>query len=217
MTLAAATSLHDASERISRLYRSMPFDHRRFLAGLESHPDYPAHMSDRYRDEYACFKYTVALALKPRSIVEVGVRGGVSALSFLSACPDALYTGFDNNRDAREQGIDFTSHVRGWFTRLDVRADLRIEDSQLLDRFPYADLVHIDGDHSFEGVRHDVVAAWRSGAPWILCDDADDCAVVAGIFYALKFDLDRGSAEWCYFPQTWTGNILIRTNAGEGQ
>lgn len=210
---AAELTLREVSERIVRLYPSQPFDHRRFLATLD-YPDRAAHLTERYRVEYAAFKFTVAMILRPERIVEIGVRAGISALAFLSACPDAMYTGIDNAHDSAAHGIDFLANARRHFTALDVRADIRIEDSQSLDRFPHADLIHIDGDHSYDAVQHDVIAAWYSGAPWILCDDANDTAVASAIFDALRFDLGRGSVEWTHFP-AWTGNILIRTNAGE--
>lgn len=192
------------------------FDHRRFLAGTESHADYASHMTEDFRFRYARFKYAVARVLDPKTIVEVGVRGGISALSFLSACPEARFTGIDNGRDQREYGIDYDTIVRNHFIALDVRAAVLAEDSQSMPRFEACDLCHIDGDHTFAGVRHDVVAAWRGGARWILCDDTNDCATAAGIFTALSADLNRGGVQWASFPESWTGNILIRTdNEGE--
>lgn len=203
--------LRDAAERISSIYPTLLFDHRRFLSGTQSHPDHSAHMTERYRVEYACFKFAVAKVLTPNEIVEIGVRGGISACAFLSARPFATYLGIDNDADSASTGIDFSTIARRSFMELDVRASIKHADSQSLDSIPQCDLAHIDGDHSFESVRHDVTIAWRSGASWILCDDTDDSAVAAGIFHALRFDLNRGGVEWAHFP-AWTGNILIRTD-----
>lgn len=209
-------TLPAAAELISLTFRRQTFDHRRFLAGNESHPDYAPHMTEDFRIRYAAFKYTVALVLQPKTIVEIGVRGGISALSFLSACPNARFTGIDNGRDAKAYGIDYDTLVRNHFMSLDARAAVLNADSQAMDRFDSCDLCHIDGDHTFAGVRHDIVAAWRGGARWILCDDTNDSANAAGIFTALSVDLNRGSVAWASFPDTWTGNILIRTD-NEGQ
>lgn len=207
----ATVNIISAAEAISSVYRNCPFDHRKFLAGTESFPDYNTYMTEDFRVRYAAFKYTVAKILNPQFICEIGVRGGMSALSFLSACPNALFTGIDNNRDAIEHGIDFDTVVRSHFRAMDVRADIINRDSQTMDRFEFSEFCHIDGDHTFAGVRHDVLAAWNSGARWILCDDTNDSAVAAGIFTALSVDLNRGSVEWASFPETWTGNILIHT------
>lgn len=68
---------------------------------------------------------------------------------------------------------------------------LRLHDVNFQDQLPRTDL---------------------QNAKWLLFDDARDPAVVAGIFQALRVDLNRGSVEWAYFPDTFTGNILIRTD-----
>lgn len=205
-------SFTDTIENIRYNWPMTMFDHRPFLVGTESHADYASHMTDDFRLRYARFKYAVADVLHPQTIVEVGVRGGISAIAFLSACPDARFTGIDNGRDQREYGIDYDTLVRNYFISLDARAAVLNVDSQSMERFEACDLCHIDGDHTFSGVRHDVVAAWRGGARWILCDDTNDTATAAGIFTALSKDLNRGSVKWASFPESWTGNILIRTD-----
>lgn len=174
--------------------------------------DVVAHVNGAEADDYYRLKYVIAETLAPKIIVEIGVRAGVSALAFLAACPAATYIGYDNGRDAVEHGIDYRTQTLAEFKRQGyAAADIVVADSQSLQRFPDCDLVHIDGDHSFKCVRHDFVSAWYSGAKWILCDDASDAAVTAGIFYALHYDLRRGTVPWAYFPVA-TGSILIRTD-----
>jgi hypothetical protein len=163
------------------------------------------------RSDYERLKFSVAKVLQPKIIVEIGVRAGVSALAFLAACPTATYIGYDNGRDAAAHGIDYRTATLAEFRRQGYTADIVVRDSQTMQRFPDCDLVHIDGDHCFHAVRHDFVLAWYSGAKWILCDDASDAAVAAGIFYALHYDLRRGTVPWAYFPVA-TGSILVRTD-----
>lgn len=55
------------------------------------HPDWYRH----YRG-----KHDLALALRPASILEIGVRYGYSAHAFLSAVPGASYVGIDSNDPA---------------------------------------------------------------------------------------------------------------------
>lgn len=205
-------SVEAVSERVLSLYTTLDYDHRPFLTpGSESHPDYEDHMSEKYRIEYACFRFALAQVLQPDSIIEIGVRGGVSALAFLHARRQARYLGIDNDLDSSVWGINFCANAQKWFEKLGFNARVLKEDSQKLERFSgYPDLVHVDGDHSVQCVTHDTVAAWKGGAAWILFDDAKDTAVVAGIFNGLR-ELNRGSAEWAYFPM-WTGNILLKTD-----
>ena len=206
-------TIKEAYQRIMALYPSLDYNHRKYLApGFEKHPDYEEHISEEFRVRYVCFKAAVAAVIRPDSILEIGVRGGVSALAFLHALDDTNYLGIDNNLDAIQSGIDFRWNAEHWFRHFGFKARVFLQDSQLLESFPSCVLAHIDGDHSYEAVRHDVAAAWKGGSQWILCDDANDSAVVAGIFHALKFDLNRGSVDWVYFHDTWKGDILIRTD-----
>ncbi len=48
---------------------------------------------------YYRMKWAIAKVIQPKSILEIGVRYGYSAISFLSACPDAQYVGIDNDTD----------------------------------------------------------------------------------------------------------------------
>src|SRR5262245_7942394 len=54
---------------------------------------------EQVRRQYLC-KHDLALALQPRSILEVGVRAGYSAAAFLAAVPTAAYLGLDSGGDA---------------------------------------------------------------------------------------------------------------------
>ena len=211
-TIVTELSIEEAYKQITALFPHEPYDHRQFLIeGYEKHPDYSAHITEDYRIRYAAFKHTVAKVLQPESILEIGVRGGVSALAFLHA-RNVKFLGIDNSLDTKTWNLNFEKNAEFWFNHFSYSTQILTHDSQKMESFPKFDLVHIDGGHAFEEVRHDFINAWKSGARWILCDDGTDSAVVAGIFHALKFDLDRGSVEWTYFPEAWTGNLLVRTD-----
>jgi hypothetical protein len=193
-------------------YRLSAYDHRPHLPNFAL--DSPFYL-EQYRAGYACFKREVARVLAPRVIVEIGIGCGIGALAMMDGAPiNTKYEGIDNNE------ADFpvtpriipSEFVAAKLSSLGHRHQIHVANSRDLDVLPRADLVHVDGDHSREAARHDTALAWRSGAAWILCDDARDTSVMAGIFDALSIDLHRGSAEWAYFNDTWTGSVLIRTD-----
>jgi hypothetical protein len=203
-----------ASE-IEANYRKSTYDHRLFLPTFR--PDSPFYLEE-YRVGYACFKREVAKVLQPKIIVEIGIGVGIAALAMMDGAPTAKYEGIDNDEEEfpmipREKPTELVSYLMS-----EKSYDFRIvtNDSQAMDKIPFCDLVHVDGDHRREFVRNDVGLAWRSEAKWILCDDARDAEVVAGVFEALAIDLKRGSVDWAYFGDTWTGSILIRTDHRKG-
>jgi hypothetical protein len=206
-----------AASAIETNYRKSVYDHRPYIQHLE--PDSllaQAVKTEQYRIGYACFKREVARVLKPQSILEIGVGMGISGLAFLNGYPLASYLGIDNDSDPSFP-IKPSQYVIGKMNEQGYKSLITIADTQKLDVLPISDLVHVDGDHRKAAVRNDVALAWKSGAKWILCDDARDSEVVAGTFEALYEDLNRGSIEWAYFPDTWTGNLLIRTDHRRGK
>jgi predicted O-methyltransferase YrrM len=200
----------DAAASINRIYRTLAYDHRPYL---DPHDEaFAAKNTDDYRRRYACFKYAVAKVLRPQTIIEIGVGSGVSALAFLHARPNLRYVGLDIGEWDTRLGKPFLQTMSAKLSALRFDYQIIEGDSQQVNKLPECDLVHIDGNHSSEAVYHDMLSAWASGAKWILCDDACDPAVGAGIFRALQVGLDRGSVDWAYFPDTWAGDILIRTD-----
>jgi hypothetical protein len=207
-----ASEIVEAADEIEATFRHSQYDHRPDLPNFPL--DSPFYL-EQYRVGYACFKREVARVIQPKVIVEIGVGCGIGGLAMMDGAPlDCIYEGIDNNeadfpvtpRIVPSQFVMSKMESRGH------RCRITILNSQEINSIPRADLIHVDGDHSREAARHDVALAWNSGAAWILCDDARDSAVCAGIFDALLTDLHRGSVEWAYFGDTWTGSILIRTD-----
>ena len=134
---------------------------------------------DQYR-EYYKVKYDLAKRFDPKSILEIGVRAGYSAHSFLAACPDAEYTGIDaENQTHGGQGGPWM-----WWAKqiLIERNTAFIEaDSQKLTEIDGRyDFIHIDGDHTTEGVVHDLEICWpaMNEGGIILVDDYDYISTV---------------------------------------
>lgn len=202
---------NDIVRDISTLQYKSDYDGRSVLELYE--PDLASKRTEEYRAGYMAFKWAVAKAIDPGRILEVGVGSGIAARAFLCACPKAAYLGIDNCSMEKELRISsLVERARELLKGFDDATVIE-DDSQQLTAFyggPY-DLIHVDGDHRRDACAHDVALAWYALAPsgFILIDDARDTAVAAGTFDALN-RIRGGSLDWAYFPDTWTGNILIR-------
>jgi len=194
--------LTEYASRIRHNYPLSTYDHRPFLPKNIA----PLFFTEKFRLGYACFKREVAYVLQPKRIIEIGVGLGISALAFLNGCPSATYLGIDNDceteRDFPIKPSEFVSNLLG------PKGKIEIKDSLTIDRLPAADLIHIDGGHSYGDAYSDVMLAWRSDIKWILVDDARDSVVAAATMAAL-YRKSPGSVDWAYFEDTWTGSILI--------
>lgn len=145
-----------------------------------AHPD-----ESRARKTWTAYyrhKFGVATMLQPKSILEIGVRAGYSATAFMLASPLCrLYRGIDP--DGGTWGG--TGKFAHWAAEQlgerfpDVNLQLLFAGSQTAeatswaaDHGPY-DLVHVDGDHSYNGTMADLNLAWAVTAPggWVYVDD----------------------------------------------
>lgn len=126
-------------------------------------------------------------------IVEIGVRAGYSAWTFMNACPNATYIGFDaNNGTHGGQGgqdksfMAWAHHILAPF-QSQFGADISIVelDTQTVDTLKLngetlediVDFFHVDGDHTEAGVYNDLDLAYlavkKKGKGLILVDDYD--------------------------------------------
>lgn len=180
-------------------------------------PDLPAidaadhiwEMSKFYREDYVAIKYAIASVLQPKSICEIGVYSGISALCFLLASPDATYLGIDNLSAKRAPEV--VPKAKETLDRLGYKNDIIIADSQRMTALPgMFDFIHVDGDHSRSGARHDILLAWNAlnHGGYILTDNGHDLNVCTGVFDALRETCD-GLLQWAYFEGS-VGDILIK-------
>lgn len=118
---------------------------------------------------YYRLKFAIAKVLQPRSILEVGVRFGYSAVTFLKASPNASYLGIDldSNTFGGDVGaLGWARHITAGYS-----AEFIVADSQKMERFPGGvyDLIHVDGQQDGTGTFHDLRRAVAQ-ARWILLD-----------------------------------------------
>ncbi len=138
-----------------------------------------------FYEEYRT-KYAIAKMMQPRSILEVGVRFGYGAYSLLAGADTyASYCGLD--MDEPSWG-PYPGIPREW------------AEAQLKNAFPsalistrkfntqsdetgrlglkFADLIHIDGDHSYAGALRDMETFWPLCHNVMVVDDTNEIADV---------------------------------------
>jgi predicted O-methyltransferase YrrM len=165
----------------------------------------------QYR-EYYRIKHDICKEFNPEVIVEIGVRAGYSALYFLQAVPKAKYHGFDaDNGKHGGQGI---KPYTPWAIKLLKKYGYDFEihspiDTQEIEMMPVdADFFHIDGDHTTEGVYHDLDLCFNSckSGGILLIDDYDYIKEVrAGVdkwLKAMRLDME--------YRKSLRGEIIVR-------
>lgn len=168
-----------------------------------------------YRDYYN-IKYEICKRVNPTAIVEIGVRAGYSAYTFLSACPNASYIGLDanNGQHGGRGGEDgkFSRWAEKILNENGFIFELHWMDTQTIDHLPLfgVDLFHVDGDHTKDGVKHDLKLAYET-----LFDDGyilvDDVKYILDVQNGVKEWVEEmgDKIEWQYI-ESLRGEVLIR-------
>ncbi len=170
---------------------------------------------DQYK-EYYKVKYDICKKQNPDYIVEIGVRAGYSAWTFLQACPDAEYVGYDANNGTHggqggKDGKYFQWTKKILFPYKHILFNL---DTQKVDELPPKDvgLFHVDGDHTTKGVQHDLDLAYKaiSDTGLILIDDITYIDTVKkGVDKWINKMGDKITSE---FVESLRGEMIIRKN-----
>lgn len=132
-----------------------------------------------FYEEYR-LKYAIAKMILPKSILEIGVRFGYSAQSFLFAVPRASYVGLDKDEPSwgPYQGVPRQWADAALLARYpdnDIttwKTDTQIEEQKFVPKS--FDMVHVDGDHSFQGALHDMQTFWPFCKRVMVVDDVTE-------------------------------------------
>jgi predicted O-methyltransferase YrrM len=165
-------------------------------------------------------KFLLASLVRPKRILEIGVRAGYSAAAFLSACPEASYYGVDC--DASTYGgvpgmFDYAQKMlRQKFPQCELRFFKKNSQHEtpetLLDGYmgPF-DLAHVDADHSKLGCLNDLRLARQLVSPkgWILLDDWSHPAHQEDIRGAVGQFVNEWPSRYVAFPSI-RGDCLIK-------
>ncbi len=157
------------------------------------------------------FKFAVAQLLRPRRILEFGVRYGYSAAAFLAGSPGAEYHGLDADNGGhggvRGAYLEAAAMLRAKFpaSRVTVsKVDTQREEAAVGAGW---DLIHVDADHTHGGCLNDLRLAATLETQWILVDDIDFIPAVAA---AVRDFLAETGFPHLYFP-SFRGDCLIRS------
>ena len=156
------------------------------------------------------------------TMLEIGVRAGYSAHTFLQAFPAAMFVGMDANngthggqggRDGRY--MQWARKILSPYNAVLLKRDTQAMTALLLVGY---DFIHVDGDHTSEGVMHDLdiclPALTETDAATILVDDYSYLETVKrGVDLWLNANSDNVRAE---FINTTRGDVLIRRKGVNG-
>lgn len=191
-------------EKILKIKKETGFDFREFAKP----DDELAYLFDEWVDYYK-LKYAICRAVEPKSILEIGVRYGYSALSFLKAAEDASYVGLDNDSSAFGGSVGAINWAKKITTG--YNAQFLLADTQKFTALPgsYYDLIHIDGQQDGDGTFHDMEMALEKGR-YILVDGYfwSRENLLSSTFFLEKY---RNFIEYAIIMPGYAGEILIKT------
>jgi 2-polyprenyl-3-methyl-5-hydroxy-6-metoxy-1,4-benzoquinol methylase len=190
-------------EKILELFHKTDFDFREY----SNSSDELSYLFDEWVSYYR-MKYAICKVLKPKTILEIGVRYGYSAITFLSAVPDAKYLGIDN--DTNTFGGS-TGAIR-WAKIItkNYNAGFLIANTQEMVILPGEsyDLIHIDGQQDGDGTVHDLELALPN-AKWILVDGYfwSKENMLSATYFLEKY---KQFIEYTIIIPSYAGDLLIK-------
>lgn len=193
-------------DKILDISRKTLFDFRKY-----AYPDDElSYLFEQWIDYYR-LKYAICQAISPKSILEIGVRYGYSAVTFLEAAPGASYLGIDNNSatfGGSVGAIEWARKITQWH-----QAGFLLADTQTMSSFPGEryDFIHIDGQQDGDGTWHDLELALEKGT-YILVD---------GFFWSKENMLSctyflekyKNFLEYALILPGYAGDLLIKAKS----
>jgi len=168
-----------------------------------------------YSDQHYAVYAEVCRELKPKKILEIGVRAGYSAWTMLSVVPDATYVGLDADNGTNGGVTGYVEHAEAMLRREYPAASVnvfRANSQRLISLDRRYDLIHIDGAHNHDEALRDMELC-APFADYLLVDDTSSITTVRS---ALNEFLEaHGFSAWRY--ETWHGIVLIDTRPAAGK
>jgi hypothetical protein len=139
-------------------------------------------------------KYAIAKLVKPKRILEVGVRFGYSAYAFLSAGDVDVYVGLDFDEPSWGS---YTGVPREWAQErlcaaFPTVAIMTYKLNTQTDDFWFDtrrfELVHVDADHSYHGALNDMRKFWPFTERVMVVDDFVEVKDAVKTFIATQSD-----------------------------
>jgi hypothetical protein len=156
-----------------------------------------------------CVKHSICNALKPSSILEIGVRYGYSAHAFLFTNISARYMGVDlDDASVNSMGEPTVDWAFAMLKRtishdlqlMSLKVDTQNNDiSGVLS--PY-EFVHIDACHTYAGALRDMTIGWKLATRAMLVDDYMGSPPVHDAVIAFR---------------KLTGAVMLSTPSGTGE
>jgi len=136
------------------------------------------------------FYYTYVKLFKPKTILEIGVRNGYSLLSMMSADENVQIDGVDNETEKDFENVK--KYKNDNVNLIKSNSDLFFKVNNQVDRY---DMIHIDGDHSFDQCRDDLKNAMGIANDIIVIDDS---IAIGTVKQALELvtEVLRHKIEW---------------------
>lgn len=147
--------------------------------------------TSEFFEEYRT-KYAIAMLVKPRSILEIGVRFGYSARAFLSAGDTDIYVGLDIDEPSwgPHHGIPrewAQEQLRVAFPAVDIMTyNMNTQTDNIFLKKSSFDLVHIDADHSYRGALNDMQKFWPLTECVMVVDDFVEVQDAVKTFMAMQ-------------------------------
>ena len=150
-------------------------------------------ISKSFDDLYGHINECLDLA-QPKMLVEMGTNAGHSAVMFLEHKKDLKVYSYDIV--IKEYVIPCAQALEKHYGD---RFTFEKANTHELDSIPDCDMTHIDGDHSYEGVKNDIELSLKAGAEWILLDDMNQepmykAATEFGMTEVKRFDYKQHKA-----------------------
>ncbi|AKB49879.1 hypothetical protein MSBRW_0626 [Methanosarcina barkeri str. Wiesmoor] len=191
------------------------------LISIYNHTDYDfrnyafpgdklSHLFNEWVDYYR-MKFAITKMIRPMSILEIGVRYGYSAITFLKASENATYLGIDNDSNT----FGGNKGAGNWAKKItqNYKAEFLLANSQLMTTLPgdFYDLIHIDGQQDGDGTFHDLELALEKGK-WLLVDGYfwSDENLLSATYFLNKY---KDFIEFAITIPSYAGELLIKTKS----